>query len=314
MPKVSVVVPIYNSEDYLEDCLESIVNQTFRDMEIILINDGSADHSLEIMYKYAKYDNRIRIYTQLNQGVSAARNTGLFMAFGNYILCVDSDDTIVLNAIETLYSHAIETDVQIVMGNALIEYPDGKQAPFLPRNNALRSVSIQTGEWCFTQLMQTYAPPLVYLFFIKRDFVIANHLYFKEGIVHEDDIWCTKAMLLAGNMSLLDFTYYYYKQREGSIMHSDNHLYRVESYYAVVKELSEFVGRNHFSADTNGYVYEKLFVIFCAMCRLLHQVKKGVGDYRTYFSNLLTRVYPTLTYAQQRFCLEYYCNAIHYII
>ncbi|GHU83031.1 hypothetical protein FACS189415_4530 [Bacteroidia bacterium] len=310
LPKVSIVVPIYNSENYLEECLDSIVNQTFRDTEIILIDDGSTDHSLDIMNEFASKDKRVFILSQTNQGVSAARNTGLSMANGDYVLCVDSDDTVEPDTIEMLYSIAIETNAEIVMGNALIEYPNGGRAPFLPRSKDLRSVSCQTGEWCFAQLMKTYAPPLVYLFFIKRDFVITNHLYFREGIVHEDDIWCTKVMLLARSMSLIDFTYYHYRQREGSIMHSNNHRYRLESYAVVVKELLDFVEGNPFSAETTGYVYAKIFVIFHSMCCLLPLVKKETGNYHTYFSSLLTKVYPALTYAQQRYCLEYYCNAL----
>jgi glycosyltransferase involved in cell wall biosynthesis len=275
MPTVSIVVPVYNSEDYLEVCIASLLNQTFQDIEIILINDGSTDRSLDIIYAFAENDQRIRIHTQKNQGVSAARNAGLSMANGDYILCVDSDDAIELDTIETLYHHAIETDAEIVMGNALIEYANGQQYPFLPRDKALRSVFLQTGEWCFNKLMQTYAPPLVYLFFIKRDFVITNQLFFKEGIVHEDDIWCTKTMLLTEKMSLLDFTYYHYIQREGSIMHSNNKLYRVESYAVVVKELLDFVESNHFSTETMGSVYAKIFVIFHSLCQLLQQVKKN---------------------------------------
>lgn len=98
--KVSVIIPVYNVEKYLESCLESIKSQTFTDYELILINDGSTDESVAIMRRYAKTDARIRIISQSNRGVSAARNLGLSVAEGDYVLFVDSDDTILPDALE----------------------------------------------------------------------------------------------------------------------------------------------------------------------------------------------------------------------
>lgn len=98
--KVSVIIPVYNVEKYLESCLESIKSQTFTDYELILINDGSTDESVAIMRRYAKTDARIRIIPQSNRGVSAARNLGLSVAEGDYVLFVDSDDTILPDALE----------------------------------------------------------------------------------------------------------------------------------------------------------------------------------------------------------------------
>ena len=94
MPKISVIVPIFNVEKYLKECLESIINQTFKDIEIICINDGSTDNSLDILNQYAEKDNRIKVITQSNQGLSAARNTGIKYANGEYISFIDSDDYI----------------------------------------------------------------------------------------------------------------------------------------------------------------------------------------------------------------------------
>lgn len=98
--KVSVIIPVYNVEKYLESCLESIKSQTFTDYELILINDGSTDESFAIMRRYAERDARIRIISQSNRGVSAARNLGLSVAEGDYVLFVDSDDTILPDALE----------------------------------------------------------------------------------------------------------------------------------------------------------------------------------------------------------------------
>ena len=106
MPKVSIIVPIYNMDQYLNRCLESIINQTYENIEIILINDGSKDNSLEICKNYAKKDNRIMIIDQKNSGVSSARNSGLDKATGEYLAFVDPDDWIDLNAIEKMVNFA----------------------------------------------------------------------------------------------------------------------------------------------------------------------------------------------------------------
>lgn len=107
--KVSVIVPVYNVEKYLRECLNSLVNQTLKEIEIICINDGSEDSSLEILNEYASKDSRFVIINQENSGQSVARNKGLDVAKGEYIGFVDSDDWVDLNFFENLYSEAVKT-------------------------------------------------------------------------------------------------------------------------------------------------------------------------------------------------------------
>ena len=97
MPKVSVIIPVYNVEKYLRECLDSVVNQTLKDIQIILIDDGSTDSSLGICKEYAQKDNRIKIIEQKNQGAGAARNRGMSEAKGDYLYFLDSDDFLELN-------------------------------------------------------------------------------------------------------------------------------------------------------------------------------------------------------------------------
>ena len=105
---ISIVVPVYNVEKYLRQCLDSIINQTFKDFECICVNDGSTDKSLSILQEYANKDNRIKIIPQKNIGLAGARNTALSVASGKYVLFVDSDDYIDINLCEALYKDAIE--------------------------------------------------------------------------------------------------------------------------------------------------------------------------------------------------------------
>lgn len=115
MLKVSIIVPIFNSEKYLNKCIDSIINQSLKEIEIILINDGSKDNSELICNNYAKKDNRIRVISKKNEGVSSARNCGLKMAKGEYVLFVDSDDWLELNMCEVLYKEASLGDYDVVM-------------------------------------------------------------------------------------------------------------------------------------------------------------------------------------------------------
>ena len=116
MVKVSIIVPVYNVENYIERCLKSLVNQTLKDIEILIINDGTPDNSIEICEKYAKNDNRIKIFNKENEGLGLTRNYGIERATGEYIAFVDSDDYVTLDMCENLYNAAIENNADIVYG------------------------------------------------------------------------------------------------------------------------------------------------------------------------------------------------------
>ena len=114
MPKISVIIPVYNTEKYLKECLDSVLTQTFKDMEIICVNDGSTDNSAAVLNEYAQKDSRIKIVTQQNQGLSAARNSGLDVATGEWIYFADSDDAVPRDALLVLYTVAERSGCPIV--------------------------------------------------------------------------------------------------------------------------------------------------------------------------------------------------------
>lgn len=115
MPLISIIVPIYNAEKYLSECLDCLINQTYKNIEIICINDGSTDNSMQILEEYAQKDSRIKIYTQENKGEAETRNRGVKLATGKYIAALDADDTCSLNTIETSVKLAEEQDKDIVI-------------------------------------------------------------------------------------------------------------------------------------------------------------------------------------------------------
>ena len=315
-PLVSVIVPVYNSELYLEYCLQSVINQTCRRMEIILVNDGCTDCSPDIINAYAAKDERIVTLSQPNRGVSAARNARLSIAKGEYIFFVDSDDTVRDDAVETLCRQAVSTGADVVIGNTWFCYPEGKQVPY-PYFRSMIEFSkkhLLSGVQCFSQLMEAFIfVPLVYQYFTKRDFIMDNRLFFEEGIVQEDELWCIKALINAKQVSvtLMNSCHYFYHSRPGSLLHSDNKKYRVHSYFSVIKVLEAFVSEleeRNIPIETIGWIHVRMFYIHHAICQLLQEMKAETNEYRAYFEQLLKKVRPSLTYIQQQACMDYFIN------
>lgn len=127
LPLISVIIPIYNAEQYLEDCVDSVISQSYKNLEIILVNDGSVDSSLEICYKFSQVDDRIQIINKENAGVSAARNSGLEICRGDYIVFLDSDDWMDWEALETAVLTAKEENADIVFWGCVKEFKNRKE-------------------------------------------------------------------------------------------------------------------------------------------------------------------------------------------
>jgi len=309
-PLVSIIIPVYNSEPYLEECIDSIINQTYRSIEIILINDGSTDRSHEIAKSYPIKDDRIIVLSQPNRGVSAARNAGLNVAKGEYVLFVDSDDTIREDSVEVLCRHAMVSNTEVVLGNMCFCYPDGKQEFFFKRSTELSKYPLLSGEQCFSQLVKINAfPPSSCLFFTKRSFILKRQLFFEEGIVHEDELWCIKALVCAPKVSVMDFFFYSYRVRQGSIMRSDNKKYRIYSFFRVIKSLEEFAARLEEKQELMkaiGYVYVRIFYNYFLICQLLHEIKEGTNEYTAYSERLLKKIFPMLSQFQQQACSYFF--------
>ena len=147
MAKVSVIVPVYNVEKYLDVCLDSLINQTFDDFEIICINDGSTDSCLNILRQYAKLDRRIKIFSQKNLGLSAARNAGMKQANGEYIVFVDSDDFLSPVALEKMHTNMSENDTDFMFSYAYQIQPSEFKLWELPNNKDF-TAHIKTPVFC----------------------------------------------------------------------------------------------------------------------------------------------------------------------
>lgn len=210
---ITIIVPVYKVEKWLDRCVESIVNQTYKNIEIILIDDGSPDRCPQICDEWGKQDNRIKVVHKKNGGLSDSRNTGIRMAQGEYILFVDSDDYIDINAVKKLESYAEDEDM--IVGEATI-YKYGEIIHRVHTNleenhvysgTDIAVLAIQKGEWFAASCYNMY----------RRQFLLDNRLFFMVGILHEDNEIQPRLFLNAKKVKYLHFEFYKYVVREDSI-------------------------------------------------------------------------------------------------
>ena len=207
MIKVSVIVPVYNVEEYLPKCLDTLVNQTLKEIEIIVVNDGSPDNSQQIIEKYAKKFKTIKAYTKENGGLSDARNYGLTKASGKYISFIDSDDFTDIEMLEKMYNKAIKEDLDIVVCDCYKVYPGQDKRELLKSNTNYSEENIKN---------YLLAPPMAWNRLYKKE--LFDKIKFTKGIYYED-LECTPKMVKYTNkIGFLEEPLYFYLQRDGSIM------------------------------------------------------------------------------------------------
>lgn len=246
MPKVSVIIPVYNVELYLHECLDSVINQTLKDIEIICINDGSTDNSLTIIENYAEKDPRIIVFSQENSGQSATRNNGLSVANGDYICFMDSDDLLECDALEYLWNEASKNNLDVLYFDAksIFETEELKNRKssyqtYYKRDNKYQK--IVPGEQLFSELLKDSAyrvSPCLQL--ICREFLNRTNIKFVEGIIYEDNIFTTEVMLAAHKVSHRAKPFYIRRVRENSIMTKKETFHNLYSYLVCVTELLKF--------------------------------------------------------------------------
>ena len=262
---LSIIVPIFNVEPYLEICLRSLVGQTLRDIEIILIDDGSTDHSGEIAQGFADRDSRIRLVRQRNHGQGMARNRGLDMANGKYIAFVDSDDWVILSAYERLVAVAERFEVDMVMGNVLFCYDNGKRIDRYKRTDKTIFDGVLSGPECLVRLNEQNAfSPMIVTYLYKRELLMKHHIRF-EATIHEDELWVPQTFCLARSVKVIDFNFYGYRQRKGSTMNSLNYRKRYEALMYIAEQLMTFTipyMEDPSYAKLVGWLYVKMIWLF----------------------------------------------------
>ena len=210
MPKVSIIVPVYNVEKYIDKCLSSLVNQTLNDIEIIIVNDGSIDNSEQIILKYKeKYPSKIVYLKKENGGLSDARNFGMPYAKGDYIAFLDSDDYVELDTYEKLYNRAIQTDADMVECDFYWEYSDKK-------------IHDTSANYKDESDMYANARVVAWNKLYKKDLIINSGIKFPKGLRYEDLEFFYKILPQLKKIELINEPLIHYVQRDDSITYLQN--------------------------------------------------------------------------------------------
>lgn len=278
MPKVSVIIPVFNTEKYLRKCLNSVCNQTLKDIEIICVNDSSTDDSLEILKEYAAKDERIKLINFIeNKGAAAARNAGVDIARGEYIGFVDSDDYIDLDFYEKLYSKAIELNFECVKGGMLCYYNEHRDLDREAGYDINKLIKKNTAYFYHSFTTAIY----------KKDFINANNLFFPENIHNfEDPNFSIHVAAFLKNIALLDDAHYHYVRHVSSVtLNVENSLAisAIESRYQIrlfllrgnitelhynivasflIKQLMGYVGNTKLSVEVNKLAFDLMILLY----------------------------------------------------
>ena len=226
MPKFSIIIPVYNVEKYIEKCLDSIFNQTLKDFEIIVVNDGTKDKSIELIKNYD-----IKIINQKNQGLSAARNRGVKEATGEYLLFLDSDDYLEKDTLKEL-NKSLKNNPDIVRFQIREVYEDGKTINYeeIPFDN-------KSGVEAFKLITKYHFVENAWCYAIKRKYYLEEKFSFRVGTYHEDFGLTPLVILKANKVNSISYIGYNYIQRQGSIMN-------IKDYNKTKKKVEDFY--NHY--------------------------------------------------------------------
>lgn len=270
---ISIVIPIYNTSSMLSKCLDSVVHQTYTNLEIILVNDGSTDNSLEIIMSYKETDARIKVVNKENGGLSSARNAGLKIATGRYVLHIDSDDWIELNMCESLISVAEGADVDIVSCDVFFETPGRTSIRKEPYSNC------------------EFGDSFLYKYIVKKGLnsvcnkLIRMELYNGNGIMHYEDISLgedfsalLRLVVVSQSICHVNKPFYHYNLKSSGMSRGIKK--NVMEYYRGVSKVEDFYRSHGFSTDFFPLLRLKVAYSELSQCSLKKAWQLGYSDYK----------------------------------
>lgn len=299
MCKVSVIVPVYNTSKYLDKCIDSIVNQTLNDIEILIVNDGSTDNSQDIIDKYTKKYDIIKSYIKENGGLSDTRNYGIERSNGEYIAFIDSDDYIKADMLEKMYNKVKKESLDIVVCDSINVYEDGRE--ILIRSNKNYSDNV----------IKNYllAPPMACIRLISRKLI--DNVKFKKGIYYEDLELMPKLVKYTDKIGFIDEGYYYYYQRSGSIMKVKKFNNRLLDIFSVLE--------GNYDVLYNDYPEEIEYMYISHLLRTASLRFLNYDNYNIYIDkicDIIRKNFPywkkNIYYKNSSIKLKIICNLVYY--
>lgn len=304
MAKISIIIPIYNVEKYLRECLYSVINQTVKDIEIICINDGSSDNSLNIIEEFAEKDSRIKIINQDNHGIGYARNKGIEVSSADYIYFLDSDDYISNDFLEPMYNKAIENNADIVFNDNIISFDERNKN----KTKQVIREKLDNGIYYIDSefINKRYINPVVWSKLYKKSKITENNIYFPIGLISEDAYFYYALLPFLKKAVQINNGTYYYRERQGSLTHQKVKKYSYDS-IRIFELIYNFYKKNNllgkytlpyrliaYRSTQNGE-YSKYRKEVLKMIDKLHlDINKMQEDYKL---NLLLKSKNRLTYS-----------------
>ncbi len=263
--KVSVIIPVYNVEPYITECLESVRRQTLKDIEILCVNDASTDGSFEIVKRMAAVDQRIQCFeNSRNLGLASTRNYGLEMARGQYIYFLDSDDMIRPEAMAQLYRRAVEDELDAVVFSSrfIFESEELKERFSRDRSGFENEYpGILTGKELFMRWMENWEwMPSQPRYFYDRSFLENNWIRFPDGMLHEDESFAFDVLMTAQRMRVVDEDWFIRRFRSHSIMSSGPTMKNVESCLEILKQAGEYPAEDGPLKKAVRYYMHRIFL------------------------------------------------------
>lgn len=314
MKHLSIIIPVYNVAPYVRACLESIYKQGLKEeeFEVILINDGSTDNSLQIITEIEKVHTNITIVTQKNQGLSISRNQGITRATGEFILFVDSDDLLIPGTLSYLLQYARMYDTDMIQGK-FIKLDNDKIEKYDVPSTDLSNVSnaeslIKNGERAFAEDYHLYES-YVWKYLFKREFIIKNTLSFPEHKYFEDIPFTVTGILKAKCFLSLPILFYIYRQRENSIM-STMDITKLYSMNDIIQYLYSLLDEKTLSAKTRTRLKDGIFANFSVDLWYLSHYRQLYPHRNEIIADLkrkIPNIYFHNTYRQRfiSFCFKY---------
>lgn len=264
MIKVSVIIPAYNIERYIDRCLQSIINQTLKDIEIIVINDGSMDNTEKIIKKHFLKDNRIKLISTINQGVSVARNIGIAKANGKYIYQIDGDDFLEPTGLKEMYEFAEKQQADVVITNAY-------------RNNSGNLTNLLDGDSLSDDYVHDFLYgkilPSVTTKLYRRDFLKSNNIVYPKNIrIGEDVLFNLEVVAKAESIVKLEKAFLHYVKRSDSITNSYNNEI-LDIFYVFNQMKKVLLEKGIYNIYKEVFEYYKFFHIY--MLRVVNSSKIG---------------------------------------
>lgn len=284
MVKFSIIIPVYNVEQYIEKCLDSVFNQTYKNFEVIVVNDGTEDNSIDIIKKYD-----VKLINQKNQGLSAARNNGVKEATGEYLIFVDSDDYIEKDLLEQINNN-LENNPTIVRYQA-IDVIEKREI-----NRYEEEFYNKNGKDAFSAITEYHYVEPAWLYAINRKYYLENNFEFKTGAYHEDFGLIPLVIYKSEKVNSINYCGYCYLKRTGSIMNTTSYEKDIKKmddmlihYNYLMNEISKIKGDN------------KIIVSFISNSVIMKLLSLKKDDYKKYlkvlrdkkvFDNLLDNTLP----------------------